>query len=874
MRPASPPPPPHRADGGSPAGASGASSPSGANHPAYPGGQGQGEWPLSPDFFAEALDAAMGLVHADGGELATLDDTRQRLVLRARRTRPRLDAQLGGFGAFGPSSRPRGVASLSSIPSLPHPTASTNNLDPLLAIEQQSTDLLPGVLLTRSYRPGERLIGYTWQHGEPVIMRGEECRALPGGTAPADLDAPWHLAVPIPRPGSFSQPNAARQIIGVIAVHNRDPLWSFNPRDIELLALHADRVAYGMEAAELARLNEGQAALLEVLRGSSGAAPELPSLFPRVRDVVRQFISAPSFALLLYQERTDELLFGLAERDGELLTPPPVAGPAMPRWWSLVRGGREVRISAPEDRALHPELCVLGWGPDEPVQSLLAAPLAIGKSLLGAIVAGSPTPDAYDPEHTRLFGSVARASAIVIENARLADERRRSLDATREKAAQLSVLNNAVLTLNASLDLDTTLKALVRQAKGLTTAQVCAVFLMDDEQRALVGRTSNTRADTQASSDTVTRETFLWEGVSMPLAWRDVGARLFAEHYLLYDDLEGDWRTETPFAQQLAAERVSEALILPVMAHQGQPLGALMVYTPGHRHHFPAEEIGLLEGLAGQAAIAITNARLYHQLETAYEQQKELDRYKDEFILTVSHEFRTPLTAIDGYVTLISRHGDHLPREKLETFALEIRQATSQLASMISMLADANRMSNQPLALTLTPVRLATATEEASKQQPPEAQQRVEVAVPPDLWAPADPDRLRLVLSNLISNAIKYSPAYAHCTVTARLETHAALARAGRLPAGRDGASERWVVVSVADQGEGIPPEDQTRLFQKFVRLSRSLTTSVRGTGLGLWICRQYVEAMGGDIWVESVVGEGSTFRFCLPAMSAPPEAP
>jgi signal transduction histidine kinase len=107
--------------------------------------------------------------------------------------------------------------------------------------------------------------------------------------------------------------------------------------------------------------------------------------------------------------------------------------------------------------------------------------------------------------------------------------------------------------------------------------------------------------------------------------------------------------------------------------------------------------------------------------------------------------------------------------------------------------------------------------------------------------------------------------------LSARPETRAALARAGRAHASVEGAPERWVVVSVTDHGEGISPEDQARLFQKFVRLTRSLTTPVRGTGLGLWICREYVEAMGGNIWVESEPGRGSTFSFCLPATTAPP---
>jgi signal transduction histidine kinase len=341
----------------------------------------------------------------------------------------------------------------------------------------------------------------------------------------------------------------------------------------------------------------------------------------------------------------------------------------------------------------------------------------------------------------------------------------------------------------------------------------------------------------------------------------------------------------------LGGERITAALIVPIvtperehadqMASHDHPqqtqrveiLGALWVYTSGVRHSFPVEQIVLLQGLASQAAIAISNAKLFRQVEQAYERQKELDRYKDEFILTVSHEFRTPLTAIDGYVGLIGRHGPNLPKEKLEQFAQEIRLATSQLASMINMLADANRMTSQQLQLTLRPVQLQTVAQTAARQQPPQSQARIQVKVEPDVWVPADQERLNQVVSNLLSNALKYSPEMMPCEVTARMESREALARAGHSHAAAEGAPSRWVVLTVTDHGEGVAPEDQSRLFQKFVRLPRSLTTSVRGTGLGLWICRQYIEAMGGDIWVESALNEGSRFSFCLPITASPAEA-
>ncbi|HEY7983700.1 MAG TPA: ATP-binding protein [Ktedonobacterales bacterium] len=876
MRSPSPPLPPRRSP------ASG-DQPSGAGYPSPRRGM---EGTLTPDFFAEALDAAMALVHADSGELATLDDSRQRLVLRARRTHPMIDPNISGFSSKGPMGAP----SRPSQPLTGHETPAS--------IEQQSTELLPGVLLTRMYRPGERLIGFTWQRGEPVIMRGEDCRELPGGTAPADTDAPWHLAVPIRRPGSFLGSPASRPIIGMIAVHNRDPLWSFSPRDVETLMLHADRVAGSMLAAEMTHLHEGQSAMLEMLRGEGSDHDEgLPALYVRVRDLVRQMFPAPSFALVNYQPEENRLAFALAERDDQPVAAAPLALEAAPRWWGAVRAGRAICISAPEDRAAFPEFCVLGWGGDEPVQSLLAAPLMLGKQLLGAIVAGSPNADTYAPETARLLETVGQSAAVLIEHTKLEDARNRSMKQAQSRATQLAVLNDAVMTLNKSLDLGDTLDRLEGQASGLTTRQqVCRVFLLDDAGQALVARATGPRRATPSGQlgSTAAAAT---EEVRIPLTWRDLGRGLDGQSFLVLTDLDGEWGAPTALGRMLSAGRVREALIIPVVREKKddseraddperadappETLGALWVYTPDQRYYVHSEEIGLLMGLAGQAAVAVHNARQYSKLAQAYERQKELDRYKDEFILTVSHEFRTPLTAIDGYVSLISRHGERLEPQKLEGFAGEIRQASNQLASMINMLADANRMASEPMNLTLRPVRLAECVATAGGRQPPEAQDRVHQDVPADLWVSADADRLTMVLSNLLSNALKYSPASQPCTVTARGERREAVAQALERVAERTGQprprplgpAERWVVVSVSDRGEGIGQDDQRKLFQRFVRLSRSLTTPVRGTGLGLWICRQYVEAMGGEIWVESVVRQGSAFRFCLPATAAPATA-
>ena len=155
-------------------------------------------------------------------------------------------------------------------------------------------------------------------------------------------------------------------------------------------------------------------------------------------------------------------------------------------------------------------------------------------------------------------------------------------------------------------------------------------------------------------------------------------------------------------------------------------------------------------------------------------------------------------------------------------------------------------------------------------------EQQVEISVDRNLWVRGDPLRVRQVMSNLLENAAKYSPPQSHIQLTASMTTLAQIQ--GILSADQldrvllaEEADIPVVLVRVSDEGEGILPEDQLRFFEKFVRAPRSLTTPVRGSGLGLFICRRYVEAMNGKLWLErSTANEGSVFSFYLPAIEAP----
>jgi signal transduction histidine kinase len=463
----------------------------------------------------------------------------------------------------------------------------------------------------------------------------------------------------------------------------------------------------------------------------------------------------------------------------------------------------------------------------------------------------------------QLFDALAHATVTVL------DEAQRSTAQTRSEP--LAALINAVLSLNVSLDLQQTLQTLAKLAAQVTAARAAVVFLRDETSKNLVAH-----ARSRVGPGAVVEELPAGE-LTLPTKWRDLETVMRSGQFLLLDRLDDEWDERTPVGKILVSEQIASAAVVPIVHHSGagsggaessQALGILMVYTPAQRQPFPgqgmSQEVAKLQSLASQAATAISNAMLYRELHEALERQQEVDRLKDEFILTVSHEFRTPLTTIDGYVSLLDRFKEKLDATKIAQFTEEIRLASQQLAAMIQMLSDAAGLSDQSLKVTLGAVNLHDAAKRALSTPSPEAKARITVRIPERLTVHADADRLPLIFSNLVGNALKYAP-QGPIEVTARIESREALARQGRAHPAQPNAAPKWAVIGVRDRGPGIAAEDMDKLFQKFVRLQKSLTTNVRGTGLGLWICREYVEAMGGDIWVESTVNQGSDFQFCLP---------
>jgi signal transduction histidine kinase len=273
--------------------------------------------------------------------------------------------------------------------------------------------------------------------------------------------------------------------------------------------------------------------------------------------------------------------------------------------------------------------------------------------------------------------------------------------------------------------------------------------------------------------------------------------------------------------------------------------GLLLVADRAGTAPFRDEDLGVLQTVAGQAAVSVENQRLHEQIKVANARLQEYDRMKSEFVAIIAHDFRSPLMAIRGFAELVLEDAD-LPLESRQEFMQTIMDQTDDLARLANDTLLISRMETGEIEYEWRDVELAPLILEAVPLGL--SRHSVVTDVPAGLTPiVADADRIKQIVTNLLSNAVKYSPEGGAITVRARER------------------GDQHVLIEVADQGLGIPPDQVGRLFQKFERVRSDEHLRVSGTGLGLYICKKIAEGHGGQIWVESEIGRGSTFSVLLP---------
>ena len=324
-----------------------------------------------------------------------------------------------------------------------------------------------------------------------------------------------------------------------------------------------------------------------------------------------------------------------------------------------------------------------------------------------------------------------------------------------------------------------------------------------------------------------------------------VGRAAAAGHPLQVPDLRDE---PTDAHLEVLQEAGWRSLVAVPMLREGRIVGALVVRrrTPGG---FSEETCELLQTFAGQSALAILNARLFRELERKSAELEVASRHKSEFLASMSHELRTPLNAVIGFseVLLERMFGDL--NERQDEYLRDIWGSGRHLLELLNDILDlskveAGRMDLEPSAFSVADVIdscLSLVRERAVRHGV-----TLERDVAADVgFLEADELRFKQVLLNLVSNAVKFTPAGGQVVVRAT----------------SDGAG---VTVTVADTGVGIAPEDRARIFESFQQGGRG-PAQQEGTGLGLTLSKRIVELLGGSMWVDSEVGVGSTFGFTVP---------
>jgi signal transduction histidine kinase len=271
----------------------------------------------------------------------------------------------------------------------------------------------------------------------------------------------------------------------------------------------------------------------------------------------------------------------------------------------------------------------------------------------------------------------------------------------------------------------------------------------------------------------------------------------------------------------------------------------------------------------------LTYRQTLKALGLAYERAQQLDTLKAQFITHINHELRTPIMTLQGYVEYLRLGRGRLPEKELDDALAKAGRTADTLVALLSSILDVRRIEREDV---FPPERVALreALEAALALIDPRvgdgSVRDLRVRLADDLVAWGDPVRMQQILTNLLSNAVKYSPSGTPIEVSGQVVSGPAATGARRR--GVPHAAPAMVEIAVRDYGQGIPSEQIPLLFNRFVRLPRDLASKVGGSGLGLYLCRVFAEAMGGTMQVESagVPGEGSRFvlRLPVPAEAAP----
>jgi signal transduction histidine kinase/putative methionine-R-sulfoxide reductase with GAF domain len=621
--------------------------------------------------------------------------------------------------------------------------------------------------------------------------------------------------------------NAGAEVIGVISVGSTNPAILYTEDQYNILQAIADQAAGAIVKSRL--LNETQtrarqlASLNEVTRGLTSTL-ELDPLLHDIMDSAVEILNCEAGSLLLLDQDTQELVFEV------------VVGPVAEQFLGE-RQKLGVGLAGKVAESMEPMIVNnVEQSPDwdsEPDQEtgfltrgMLVVPMHYKGDVIGVLeVINKKNRTPFSVEDQELLNAFAGQAAVAVENVRLYMQTDQEL---ARRVEELSVMQRIDRELNTTLDtgkaMEITLDWAMRQSDSIA---------------GLVGVVAEDGLRVMASQG-YQAELARYEDGIIPLDLPALTNVMAEGRYYL---------SESGEQTGLILPEAHGQLALPIR-RETDVIGVLLLECRQDTH-YEDSTIDFLTRLSDHASIAISNAQLYTEVQRA-------NLAKSEFVSFVSHELKTPMTSIRGYADLLAAGSVGPVNEAQNEFLGTIRSNIQRMATLVSDLADISRIEAGRLHLDFSPVVIREVVDEvvrSAQALADEKSQQVALELPEDLpqvWG--DRHRLTQVLTNLVSNAIKYTPEGGEIMIRAR--------QADNLwdP---DGAPQ-VLHLAVVDNGIGIKPEDQAKIFQQYFRTEEG-KDAASGTGLGLNITRYLVEMQGGKIWFESEFGAGTTFHFTVP---------